>query len=89
MTQAVAVPVACVPYEEDATLAVIDAVSAATDRSPAEIGPLNDVIDPDALNEVFGPTCDDRRRTGGWVRFPFEGFSVVVDGGRQEVRLYE
>lgn len=79
----------CVPYEGDATLAVIDAVSAAADRPPGEIGPLNDVIDPDALNDVFGSTRDDRRRTGGWIRFPFEGFSVVVDGERREVRLYE
>lgn len=82
-------PLVSVRYEEDAALAVVDAVSTVTDRPPAEIGPLNDVIDPRALNDVFGPTRTGGARSGGRVRFPFEGFSVVIDVERREVRLYE
>lgn len=89
MMRPVGEPVVRVPYEEDVGFAVIEAVSAATDKIPTEIGPLNETIDPDALNELFGPTPDGRRREGGRVRFPFEGFSVVIDGKRREIRLYE
>lgn len=89
MTQTLGTPVTSVPYDENPSLAVISAVSAATDRSSSEIGPLYDVIDPEALSDLFGPTHDGRPREGGEIQFPFEGFSAVVDGRRREVRLYE
>lgn len=88
MTQVLNEPLVSVPYDGDPDQSVIDAVSAATGRPPSEIGPLYDAIDPDALSDLFGPTHDDRPRTGGEIRFPFEGFSVVIDGKRREVRLY-
>ncbi len=89
MMQPIGEPVTCHPYEEDVSFAVVEAVSTVTGESPLDVGPLNDVIDPDALNELFGLTDDGRCREGGRVSFPFEGLLVVIDGGRREVRLYE
>lgn len=74
---------------EDASLAVIEAVATVTGRPPSEIGPLGEVVDPEALDEVFAPTFDGRPRTGGTICFPFEELFVVVDAERREVRAYE
>lgn len=89
MIQTVGEPTACLPYEDDVCFAVVDAVSAVTGDAPAEIGPLNDTVDPDALDRLFGPTDDGRSREGGRLQFPFEGLSVVIDGAQREVRIYE
>lgn len=81
-------PVARLPYEDDVSFAVIEAVSVATGEPPTEIGPLSDAIDPEALNELFAPTFSNHVREEGRVHFSFEGYSVVVDAGRREVRVY-
>lgn len=76
-------------YERDVSLVVIATVATVIGRSSTEIGPLSEVGDPEALDEVFAPTFDDRPRAGGTIRFPFEGLLVVVDARRREVRAYE
>lgn len=82
-------PACRLPYEGDVSLAVIETVAAVTDRSSTDLGPLSEAVDPEALDELFAPTFDDRPRPGGLVCFPFEGLLVVVDGERREVRAYE
>lgn len=82
-------PVACLPYGDDVSLVVVEAVSVATGEPPTEIGPLSDAVDPEALNELFAPTFSNRVREAGRIYFPFEGHSVVVDAKRREVRVYE
>lgn len=76
-------------YEDDVCLAVIEAVAAVDDSPPTEIGPLNDVLDPEALDDLFGSTCDGRARPGGVIRFVFEGRPVVVDSACRKVVVYE
>lgn len=78
-------------YEEHADLAfvVIDAVAIAAKSSHAEVGPLNDVLDPDALCELFDSRADGRGRSGGTVSFQFDGYRVTIDATTREVLVYE
>lgn len=55
--------------------AVIDAVASAEDADPSELDPLNDVVDPDALNKLF----DDKDVEYGRVVFRYHGYTVTVD----------
>lgn len=82
-------PACRLPYEENVSYAVIEAIATVTDRPPTDIGPLSEVVDPEALDEVFAPTFDDRPRAGGTICFPFEDLLVLVDAERREVRAYE
>lgn len=82
-------PVTRLPYGDDVSFAVVEAVSVATDKPPTEIGPLSDAVDPEALNELFAPTFSNHVREEGQIHFPFEGLSVVIDARRREVRVYE
>jgi hypothetical protein len=82
-------PVARRSFEGDVSLTVILAVADAIGRPPTEVGPLSDVLDPDALDDVFAPAPGENRREPGKVRFRFEERTVVVDGFREEVRVYD
>ena len=56
--------------EESVSLAVVHAVSAVVGRDPSSLTPLAGVVDPDALDTLFGP----QRGTGdadGRVSFSF------------------
>ena len=51
---------------------VVMAVAEANDVSPIDLRPLNDVIDPDALDSLF------QTGTTGELTFEYEGHHVVV-----------
>lgn len=59
--------------------AIVAAVAEATGADPATVGPLNEVIDTDALERLFSPLRDPAAgpRTGT-VTFRFEGCRVTV-----------
>lgn len=79
--------------EEELTpsYSVLLAVSEVTGTAPEALNPLYDVIDPDALDEVF------HRRDGrdswapnGRLNFPYEGCDVTVHAdGRTVVSLLD
>lgn len=75
--------------EIDLAFAVIDAVATISDSPPDEIGPLNDVLDPEALCELFGPTADGRVRLGGTISFELDGYRIAVDAAENEIEIYE
>lgn len=54
---------------------VIEAVAEATDSVRTELRPLYEVIDPDALDSLFGSS---RARTTATVTFRYGGCSVTV-----------
>lgn len=59
------------------TYAVTSAVADASDRDVLELPPLNDAVDPDALNALFASLSNapvDR------VSFRYAGYDVVVRG---------
>lgn len=67
-------------FEEPSTSQrVITAVAEETGNDPTEVGPLYHVIDPDALDRLFGPTATTDR-TAGRVEFEFAGCEVLVHG---------
>lgn len=55
---------------------VIDAVSEATGTDPLELEPLYNVVDPDALNAIFGGSVS----TDTELRFTMADCEVVVRG---------
>lgn len=71
------------------SLAVIEAVAAATDRDVLELPSLSRAVDPDALNSLLVP--DGVREDGGGntvhVSFEYAGVVVLVDStGLIEIR---
>lgn len=73
-------------FEEPSTSQrVIRAVAETTGNEPTEVGPLYQVIDPDALDRLFSSTGKNGR-TDGYVEFTFAECDVVVRGsGEVEV----
>lgn len=64
-----------------ASAAVVEAVAETKGVRPEAIGqPLNDVVDPDALDALFAPRGDGTPRDVGAVSFAFAGASVTVTG---------
>lgn len=74
---------------DDLAFVVVEAVAAISSSSTSEIGPISDVLDPEALCELFGPRPDGRTRGGGTISFRFEGYRVEVDATDREVLVYE
>lgn len=57
---------------------VVAAVAAARDEDPLELPPLYDVIDPDALNNLFAHGFSGRRNGSGRVSLMLADCEVVV-----------
>lgn len=59
---------------------VVEAVAEAKGVDPMELSPpLYDVIDPEALDQVFAPTSMEGRMEGQ-VTFSYNGYEVTVFG---------
>lgn len=67
--------------------AVITAVAEQLDADPMEIDPIYSVVDPDALDTLFGPD-DGEPSPVGSVEFEHLGYRVVVEAGGRGY-LYE
>ncbi|UPW00975.1 hypothetical protein M0R88_02475 [Halorussus gelatinilyticus] len=59
---------------------VVAAVSAASESDPADIEPLAEAIDPDAVDALFADHYDGTPRGTGYVQFAYAGYDVVVSG---------
>jgi hypothetical protein len=66
---------------ESVTSAVIRAVSAVEGRKPCSLQPLADVLDPDALDELFASRPGGRSRSGGRISFIYSNCRVTIDNG--------
>ncbi|WP_247003627.1 HalOD1 output domain-containing protein [Halosolutus gelatinilyticus] len=62
---------------DSVTGTIVSAVSDAEDCDPLSLPPLWDVIDSEALDELFAPTRTGRHRAGS-VRFDYAGYEVTV-----------
>ncbi|QLG62935.1 HalOD1 output domain-containing protein [Halorarum salinum] len=58
---------------------VVEAVAEFRDVDPAELPPLYDVVDPDALDALFDSTGTSSSRREGTVEFVYAGIFVRVD----------
>ena len=66
---------------ESVTSAVKRAVGAVEDRKLCSLQPLADVLDPDALDELFASRPGGRSRTGGRISFVYSNCRVSIDNG--------
>lgn len=67
--------------DEPISTAVVRAVSAVEGRDPTSLRPLAEVLDPDALDILFGPQADGTPRPGGRLSFVYSACRVTVDNG--------
>lgn len=67
--------------DESVSTAVVCAVSAVEGRDQRSLQPLAEVLDPDALNGLFGPQTDGTTRTGGRLTFVYSRCCVTVENG--------
>ncbi|MDG5778319.1 HalOD1 output domain-containing protein [Haloarculaceae archaeon H-GB2-1] len=59
--------------------AVVEAVAEADGTDPETLTPpLNDVVDPDALDRLFDDRTEDSPRDSGHLTFLYHGYMVVV-----------
>lgn len=67
------------------SVAVVEAVAAATDRHPLDVALLNEYVDPDALDALLTSPKDGSGRAVR-TRFTYDGCEVVVGrDGRLDV----
>lgn len=71
-------------YRSVPSQAVVTAVAKAEDvpveeLCPPEYQPLHDVVDPQALDELFTPKADGSPRGPGHVSFTFCGYEITVE----------
>jgi hypothetical protein len=62
------------------TEAVVDAVADARDCDPMDLPPLNDAVDPDALDDLFADMVSGKPRYGGYLVFEYCDCTVTVSG---------
>lgn len=67
--------------DESVSTAVVRAVSAVEGRAPRLLRPLAEVLDPDALDTLFGSRGDGISRAGGRLTFVYSKCRVTVDNG--------
>lgn len=66
---------------ESVTTAVLRAVSAVTGMQPDPLHPLYEVVDPDALDALFGRRPNGVPRTGGRLSFNYSRCRITIDDG--------
>ena len=71
--------------------AIVFGVAACTDREVTDLPPLYDVVDPEALEQVFTSPLGSRRRSNDErIVFTYAGCEIVIDGGDElTARLLE
>ena len=57
---------------------IVRQVAAEKDVPPSELTPLYEVINPDALNELFGSPCTTTAQANGCVVFDYCDYQVMV-----------
>lgn len=65
--------------------AVVRAVANAHGRNPTDLPPLSDVLDPEAVDELFADTVSGRSRSGGYLEFEYCDCTVAVLGSQKVV----
>lgn len=59
---------------------VVAAVAEREGVNPTDLHqPLDSVVDPEALNDIFADRLDGKRRPGGRVVFEYYGYTVTVE----------
>lgn len=65
--------------QTDLSVFIVTAVASITETDPTEITPpLNEAIDPDALDRLFADRPGNRPRDGGYLVFGLGGCRVAI-----------
>lgn len=67
--------------DESVSVAVVRAVSAIEGRDPRTLPPLSEVLDPEALDDLFEAQSDGRPRVGGRLSFIYSNSAVTIENG--------
>jgi len=71
---------------ENLSVRILEAVGAIRDTDPTELEPLDTVIKPDSLNDVFEPT-QEKEGAHGSISFTYEGLLIIAHSdGEIELR---
>jgi len=74
------------PTDENVSIRVLQAVGSIRDVDPTDLEPLDEFVDPDALDSVFTP-MQAREGVHGSLSFNYEGLLVLVHSdGEIELR---
>lgn len=70
--------------DESLGVTIIEGIAEQKECPPSELPErLADVIDPDALEELFSPTTAAVTSANPTVRFRFSGYGITVTGNRE------
>lgn len=70
--------------DTNASDAIVTAIAETEGVDPLEMDPLYDVLDPDALDGLFGSRTDGTPRRGGvCVEFRLNGYTVSLSSDRR------
>lgn len=58
---------------------VLAAVAGARDLDLTESAPIAEVVDPDALEDLFAPIANGLSDVAGYVAFTYEGLKIIVE----------
>ena len=62
--------------------AIVSGVAACTGRGVTDLPPLYNVVDPQALEQMFASPLDSRHRSNDErIVFTYAGCEIVIDGG--------
>lgn len=77
--------------DESLVMKVIRTVAVHANVEPEDLPPINNAVDTDALEDIFGPRPDSTPRRGtGTVVFRYAGYGVRVDAdGTVEVEPWD
>lgn len=67
--------------DESVTKAIVRAVSVLENCDPLSLRPLSEVVDPDALNDLFGAQPDGTPRPGGSLALVYSDCHVTIENG--------
>jgi hypothetical protein len=59
---------------------IVRSVSAISGDLPTDVGPIQEVMNVDALDQLFEPTGDELRSSGMFLRFDVSDHDVTVYG---------
>ena len=67
--------------DESLSLAVLKATDMYREADPTDTETLYEVVDTDALDELFAPATEDTPRSSGRVSFVYRGCHVTISHG--------
>ncbi|WP_224335511.1 HalOD1 output domain-containing protein [Haloprofundus halobius] len=69
------------PYVDSVVEELVETVSSIRGATPVELSPLYPVVDPDALESLFGRSNARERESHYAVTFEYEEFEVTIRSG--------